>query len=89
MRRTTIAVLVVALIVFLGALFNHNPQVARFAKQAAIAQGASGAASSIRVILKEWDVPTPNSHPHDPALAPTARSGTPARDRTPWVDWTP
>lgn len=45
MRRTTMAVLVVALIVFLGALFNHNPQVARFAaKQAAIAQGASGAA---------------------------------------------
>jgi hypothetical protein len=71
MRRTTMAVLVVALIVFLGALFNHNPQVARFAaNQAAIAQGASGAASSIRVIIKEWDVPTPNSHPHDPALAP-------------------
>jgi virginiamycin B lyase len=71
MRRTTMAVLVVALIVFLGALFSHNPQVARFAaNQAAIAQGASGAASSIRVIIKEWDVPTPNSHPHDPALAP-------------------
>ena len=71
MRRTTMAVLVVALIVFLGALFNHNPQFARFAaKQAAIAQGASGGSSSIRVILKEWEVPTPNSHPHDPALAP-------------------
>jgi streptogramin lyase len=71
MRRTTMAVLVVALIVFLGALFNHNPQFARFgAKQAAIAQGASGSSSSIRVILKEWEVPTPNSHPHDPALAP-------------------
>ncbi len=71
MHRTTMAVLVVALIVFLGTLFNHNPQVARFAaKQAAIAQSASGAASSAKVILKEWDVPTPNSHPHDPALAP-------------------
>jgi virginiamycin B lyase len=65
------AVLVVALTVFLGTLFNHNPQGARFAaKQAAIAQSASGAASSAKVILKEWDVPTPNSHPHDPALSP-------------------
>ena len=71
MHRTTMAVLVVALIVFLGTFFNHNPQVARFAaKQAAIAQSASGAASSAKVILKEWDVPTPDSHPHDPALAP-------------------
>jgi len=71
MHRTTMPVLVVALIVLLGTLFNHNPQGARFAaRQAAIAQSASGAASSVKVILKEWDVPTPNSHPHDPALAP-------------------
>src|SRR5216683_1268181 len=69
MHRTTMATLVVALIVFLGTFFNHNLQVARFAaKQAAIAQSASGAASSAKVIIKEWDVPTPNSHPHDPAL---------------------
>ena len=69
MHRTTMAVLVVALIVFLGTFFNHNLQVARFAaKQAAIAQSASGAASSAKVIIKEWDVLTPNSHPHDPAL---------------------
>ena len=63
------AVLVVVWIVFLGVLFSPNPQVARFvAKQAVIAQSA-GAASSARVTLKEWDVPTPNSHPHDPAVA--------------------
>jgi len=65
------AVLVVALIAFLGTFFNHNLQVVRFAaNQAANAQGASGAASSARVSLKEWDVPTPNSYPHDPALSP-------------------
>ena len=65
------AVLVVALIAFLGTLFNHNLRVAQFAaKQAAITQGAAGAASAARVILREWDVPTPNSHPHDPALSP-------------------
>jgi len=68
-RRTTIAILVVALIVFFGAMFSHNPQVARFgAKQAAIAEATS--ATGKRVVIREWDVPTPNSHPHDPAVAP-------------------
>ncbi len=28
------------------------------------------AAESGKVSIKEWDVPTPNSRPHDPAVAP-------------------
>src|SRR5215475_13506860 len=28
------------------------------------------AASPANVSIKEWDVPTPNSRPHDPAVAP-------------------
>jgi len=44
------------------ALFSHNLQVAGFAaKQAAIEAG--GDASSAKIAVKEWDVPTPNSHP--------------------------
>jgi virginiamycin B lyase len=32
----------------------------------AVALGAGGA----NVVIKEWDVPTPHSRPHDPAVAP-------------------
>ena len=54
---------------FFGALFSHHLQVAGFAaKQAAIEAGSD--ASPAKIAGKEWDVPTPNSHPHDPALAP-------------------
>jgi len=48
-------------------------------------QSASGAASSVKVILKEWDVPTPNSTRTIQHCPPTARSGIPDRDRTRWV----
>jgi len=55
--------------VFFGALFRHHLHVAGFAaKQAAIEAGSD--ASPAKIAVKEWDVPTPNSHPHDPALAP-------------------
>ena len=68
-RRTVTAIFVAALLVFFGALFSHNLQVAGFAaKQAAIEAGSD--ASPAKIAGKEWDVPTPNSHPHDPALAP-------------------
>jgi streptogramin lyase len=68
-RRTVTAIFVAALLVFFGALFSHNLQVAGFAaKQAAIEAGSD--ASPAKIAVKEWDVPTPNSHPHDPALAP-------------------
>ena len=54
---------------FFGALFSHHLQVAGFAaKQAAIEAGND--ASPAKIAVKEGDVPTPNSHPHDPALAP-------------------
>lgn len=69
MRQTTIAILVVALIVFFAAMFSHNPRVARFgAEHAAIAEATSATGKS--VVIREWDVPTPNSHPHDPAVGP-------------------
>jgi streptogramin lyase len=68
-RRTVTAIFVTALLVFFGALFSHNLQVGGFpAKQAAIEAGSD--ASSAKIAVKEWDVPTPNSHPYDPALAP-------------------
>ena len=72
MRRTGIAIIVAAAVVLmLGLIRAGNPRAARFeARQAAIAQGASGGASLARLIIKEWDVPTSNSHPHDPAVAP-------------------
>jgi virginiamycin B lyase len=70
MRRAVTAIFVVAVIVFFGALFSHDPQVARFAaKQAAIADAKSDAPPA-KLAVKEWNVPTPNSHPHDPAIAP-------------------
>jgi streptogramin lyase len=51
------------------ALFSHHFQVAGFAaKQAAIEAGSD--ASPAKIAGKERDVPTPNSHPRDPALAP-------------------
>ncbi len=54
--------------VFRGTL-SHHLQVAGFAaKQAAIEAGND--ASPAKIAVKEGDVPTPNSHPHDPALAP-------------------
>jgi streptogramin lyase len=54
---------------FSGHYFSHHLHVAGFAaKQAAIEAGSD--ASPAKIAVKEWDVPTPNSHPHDPALAP-------------------
>src|SRR5712692_6246807 len=35
-----------------------------------IAITALWAADNANVSIKEWDVPTPNARPHDPALAP-------------------
>ena len=35
-----------------------------------IAIAALWAADNANVSIKEWDVPTPNARPHDPALAP-------------------
>ena len=58
---------------FFGALFSHNVQVAGFAaKQAAIEAGSD--ASPAEIAVKEWDMPTRNSHPHDPVLAPRWRA---------------
>ncbi len=69
MRRTAVAVVVVIGILFFGAMFSDNARGARFgAKQAAIAEASSATGES--VVIREWDVPTPNSHPHDPAVAP-------------------
>ena len=69
MRRITITILVVTVIVFFGVLLRHNVQVARFgARQAALAEPSGPAGASL--VIKEWDVPTPNSRPHDPAVAP-------------------
>jgi virginiamycin B lyase len=69
MRRITIAILVVTGIVFFGPVFSHNVQVARVdARQAALAEASRSAGESL--IIKEWDVPTPNSRPHDPAVGP-------------------
>src|SRR5712691_9540065 len=72
MRRTGIAIIVAAAVVLmLGLIRAGNARAARFAaRQAVTAQGASGGASLARLIIKEWDVPTSNSHPHDPAVAP-------------------
>jgi virginiamycin B lyase len=54
--------------VFRGVI-HHNLQVAGFAdRQAAIEAGSD--ASTAKIAIKVWDVPTPNSRPHDPALAP-------------------
>src|SRR5713101_8565121 len=69
MPRTTIAIVVAAVIVLFGAIVSHNPQAARFVdKQAAIAETST--ATSKSVSIREWDTPTRNSHPHDPAVAP-------------------
>ena len=69
MPRTTIAIVVAAVIVLFGAIVSHNPQAARSVdKQAAIAETST--ATSKSVFIREWDVPTRNSHPHDPAVAP-------------------
>jgi virginiamycin B lyase len=67
--HTVTAIFVAAPLVFFGALFSHNVQVAGVAtKQAATEAGR--AAPPVQIAVKEWDVPTPNSHPHDPAVAP-------------------
>ena len=56
-------------LVFFVALFSHHLQVAGFAaKQSAIEAGSD--ASPAKIAVEQWDVPTPNPHPHDPALAP-------------------
>jgi virginiamycin B lyase len=69
MRRITNAILVVTVIVFFGAMLSHNVQVARLgARQAAMTEASRSASASL--VIREWDVPTPNSRPHDPAVAP-------------------
>ena len=69
MPRTVTAILVAAPLVFFGPLFSHSLQVPGFAaKQAASETGS--AAPPAKIAVKEWDVPTPDSHPHDPAVAP-------------------
>ena len=69
MRRITNAILVVTVIVFFGAMLSHNVQVARLgARQAAMTEASRSASESL--VIREWDVPTPNSRPHDPAVAP-------------------
>jgi streptogramin lyase len=69
MPRTVAAIFAVACSFCLGAPFAHNLQVAGFAaKQAAIETGC--AAPPAKIAVKEWDVPTPDSHPDDPAVAP-------------------
>jgi streptogramin lyase len=66
---TVIAIFVAAPLVFFGAPFSHNLQVAGFAaKQAATETGR--ATPPTQIAVKEWDVPTPDSHPHDPAVTP-------------------
>ncbi len=71
MRRTATIVLLAALILILGALIGDNSRLARLAaKQAAVAPGAWGDALRAKLVIEEWDVPTRNSHPHDPAVAP-------------------
>jgi hypothetical protein len=71
-RRTVTAIFVGALLAFFEALFSNHLQVAGFAaKQAAIEAGSD--ASPAKIAGKEWDVPTPNSHPRDPALAPDGK----------------
>src|SRR5213594_2650608 len=45
------------------------PRLALFAALAFTGFGLRGAAET-EVVIREWDVPTPNSHPHDPAVAP-------------------
>ena len=68
-RRTVTAIFVAALLVFFVALFSHHLQVAGFAaKQSAIEAGSD--ASPAKIAVEQWDVPTPNSYPHDLALAP-------------------
>jgi streptogramin lyase len=69
MPRTVTAIFVVACSFCLGAPCSHNLPVAGFAaKQAASETGS--AAPPAKIAVKEWDVPTPDSHPHDPAVAP-------------------
>ena len=78
MRRITITILVVTVIVFFGVLLSHNVQVARFgARQAALAEPSGPAGPS--PVIKEWAVPPPNPRPHDPPLAPAAPPRHPAR----------
>jgi streptogramin lyase len=71
-RRTATLVLVAAVVVIiLRSLFGDNSRAALFAaKQAAVGPGARAEASREKLIIQEWDVPTRNSHPHDPAVAP-------------------
>src|SRR6266536_518901 len=71
MRLTATLVLVVAVVLSLGALLVDNSRAARLAAiQAAVAERAPGDALHAKLVINEWDVPTRNSHPHDPAVAP-------------------
>jgi streptogramin lyase len=72
MRRTATPVLVAtAVVIILGALFGDNSRAALFAaKQAGVAPGARAEPSREKFVIQEWDAPTRNSHPHDPAVAP-------------------
>jgi hypothetical protein len=52
---------------------------------AAILSGFA-AVEMLNVQIMEYEVPTPNSRPHDPAIAPDGSLGTPGRRRTNLVD---
>ena len=44
-------------------------------------------AASKQVSIKEFDVPTPKSRPHDPAVAPDGSLWLPDKQQTNWADW--
>src|SRR5690349_8271510 len=48
--------------VFFGSAFVYSATLA--------APPAGSKAKALEVTIREWDVPTPNSGPHDPAFAP-------------------
>ena len=50
----------------------------------ALSAFALAAGEDVSVRITEYDVPTPNARPHDPAAALTDRSGSRARLRTSW-----
>lgn len=70
MPRTTTVILAVAAVLILVPLFTRNPSVARFAERQNAISKTRRAVPLVKLLIKEWEVPTPNSHPHDPAVAP-------------------
>jgi virginiamycin B lyase len=72
MHRIATTMVAATVVLTLEAILVGSLGASRFAaRQAAVGQGASGAAAlQVKLVIKEWDVPTPDSHPHDPAVAP-------------------